>query len=71
VRLTLPTHLEEEWAIWRLVTSDEFRGQQIHYLMNDCTLDEIMDMNIILDSIAEAKARAAKKAKKAKRNGTA
>jgi hypothetical protein len=67
----VPPHIAEDWAIWRIATSEEFRGQQVHYLMNDCTLDDIMDMNDILDSIADGRARAAKKAKKAKRHGTA
>jgi hypothetical protein len=53
------------------VTSEEFRGQQVHHLLNECTIDDILDMNMILDANLDARRRIEKKAKKAKRHGTA
>jgi hypothetical protein len=67
----VPPHIAEEWAIWRVITAEQFRGQQLVDVTERWTLDDIMDANDVLDAIEDAQARAAKKAKKAKRHGTA
>lgn len=60
----LPKELEEDWAIWRVVTHPQMH-QSYHEVVEFWTIDDLLDANQILDAIESAQARADQKASRA------
>ncbi len=50
--------MTDDWAVYRIITHEATRGQQLSDILERWTLDDVDAVNVTLDGIDDANARA-------------
>lgn len=54
--------MSDDWAVYRIVTHEATRGQQLSDILERWTLDDVDAMNEVLNGIDDSQARTAARA---------